>query len=395
MKTMKIYSALAGIAMAATLAGCEGEKDLIIIEGNLPVKTSVLYMVGDATPNGWSIDDPTPFAPTEDDALVFTWEGTLNPGEMKLCISTGSWDAAFIRPETAGEEIGKGGIASAPFRMYAGDPDDKWKVVDAGVYSLTFDLRNWTMSASYLQAPPAPEIEPISAEALYIVGDATPAGWNIDAPQQLEKTSTYVFVYEGALNSGDFKACTQTGSWYVQFIRPSSDGCPVGKSGVGSSDFIYTVNPDNKWHVEEAGVYRITFDLEHWTISSEYVGGIEAGEKEPIETSTLFMIGDATPGGWSMDDATEFSVSADNKYIFTWEGELVEGSMKACIERDGTFSCPFLRPEYGGCEIGASGVASPEFVYTTNPDDQWRITEAGRYRITFDLENYTISAEKL
>lgn len=36
------------------LASCDGEKDLKIIEGNLPIKTSTLFMVGDATPNGWT-----------------------------------------------------------------------------------------------------------------------------------------------------------------------------------------------------------------------------------------------------------------------------------------------------------------------------------------------------
>lgn len=30
--------------------GCDGEKDLKIIDGNLPIKTSTLFMVGDATP---------------------------------------------------------------------------------------------------------------------------------------------------------------------------------------------------------------------------------------------------------------------------------------------------------------------------------------------------------
>ena len=62
--------------------GCDGEKDLKIIDGNLPIKTSTLFMVGDATPNGWSIDDPTPFTQKADDPMLFTWEGTLNAGEM-------------------------------------------------------------------------------------------------------------------------------------------------------------------------------------------------------------------------------------------------------------------------------------------------------------------------
>lgn len=106
------------------LASCDGEKDLKIIEGNLPIKTSTLFMVGDATPNGWSIDAPTPFTASEADPMVFEWTGSLNKGEMKLCLTTGSFDAAFIRPMTAGEEISKTNITNKTFDMHAGDPDN-------------------------------------------------------------------------------------------------------------------------------------------------------------------------------------------------------------------------------------------------------------------------------
>ena len=90
MKLRNILSVLA--AGMLTLTACEDEKDLVIYEGDLPIKTSTLYMVGDATPNGWSIDSPTPLTATEEDPLVFTWEGSLNAGEMKLCLTKGSWD---------------------------------------------------------------------------------------------------------------------------------------------------------------------------------------------------------------------------------------------------------------------------------------------------------------
>ena len=53
MKLRNILSVLA--AGMLTLTACEDEKDLVIYEGDLPIKTSTLYMVGDATPNGWSI----------------------------------------------------------------------------------------------------------------------------------------------------------------------------------------------------------------------------------------------------------------------------------------------------------------------------------------------------
>ncbi len=385
--------ACAAIALAGmTITSCEGEKDLIIIEGNLPIKTSTLYLVGDATPTGWSIDSPTAMAASEADPLVFDWEGNLMCGELKLCLTTGSWDAAFIRPVTAGTEIGTADIDNAEFKMHAGDPDDKWNVTAEGVYHLTFNLREWTMSTRYVSAPPAPVKDPIVTDVLYIIGEAAPCGWNIDSPTALTKVSDYVFRYEGALNSGELKACMATGSWDVSFIRPASNGLTISKTGVESPDFVFTAAPDNKWVVTDAGMYTLEFNLSEWTISATYNGEIEV-DTDPIETSTLFMIGDATPGGWSMDDATEFSVDASNKYIFTWEGELVPGSFKLCLERDGTFSCPFIRPSSANVEVSKSGVAASDFVYTTNPDDQWKVVDAGRYLLTFDLEHRTVKAE--
>lgn len=96
-----------------------------------------------------------------------------------------------------------------------------------------------------------------------------------------------------------------------------------------------------------------------------------------------------------MDAPTQFTRSEENKYIFTWEGQLNEGDMKACLQPDGTFSCPFLRPAKSGVTINENGVSEASFVYTTDPDDKWRVTKAGKYRITFDLATWTIKAELL
>ena len=143
-----------------------------------------------------------------------------------------------------------------------------------------------------------------------------------------------------------------------------------------------------------AGKYRLTFDLENYTLKAEYLDGGSTPSKDPIDSETLYMIGDATPNGWSMDAPTAFTRDASNKYLFTWEGNLTVGSMKACLQPDGTFSCPFLRPSSADVEISASGVASSDFVYTTDPDYKWKVTEAGTYHITFDLEHYTIQVVK-
>ena len=372
------------------MVSCDGEKDLTIIDGNLPIKTSTLFMVGDATPNGWSIDAPTPFTASEANPMIFEWTGSLNKGEMKLCLTTGSFDAAFIRPMTAGEEISKTNITNKTFDMHAGDPDNKWKVTEEGKYKLSFDMRNWTFSTEYLGEKEKPAVEPIEAEALYMVGDATPNGWNIDAPTMLTKAG-YVYTYEGVLKAGELKCCLTKGSWDQSFVRPDADGVKINKDGVEDENFVFTTSPDNKWKVEETGNYRLTFDLEHWTIKAEYLGAIET-PKEPIVADNVWMIGTATPGGWSLDDAAQYTKDANNKYIFTWEGDLKLGSLKACTKKD--FNAAFIRPSSANVAITKQGVAAGDFVFTTSPDDQWEVKEAGKYRIILDLEHYTIKVEK-
>lgn len=371
---------MAGLLLMMS-AGCEGEKELVIIDGNLPIKTSNLYLVGDATPTGWSIDSPTPMTASEEDPLIFSWEGPLNVGELKLCLTTGSWDAPFIRPTIAGTEIGKSGIAETAFAMHAGNPDNKWNVTDAGIYNLRFDLRNWTMCADYIREQDAPVIEPIVTDALYIVGDFN--GWNIDAPTQLEKESDYVFVYEGPLTTGELKACLSTGSWDVSFIRPESNGCKINKNGVESDTFVYTAGPDNKWVIEESGIYRLTFDLQAWTITAEYTGEYKQAPK-------LYMIGEATDGGWSWDAATVVEATPDNYDLFIWEGELGRGTFKLSDVKD--FGAPFYRPSKANVEVSDKGVAARDMVHTTDPDDQWLVTVAGKYRLTFNISDMTIDA---
>jgi hypothetical protein len=151
MKPIYKFLSMTMLFFVMTLISCDGEKDLVVIEGNLPIKTGTLYMVGDATPSGWNIDAPTALSPSEDDPLVFSYEGPLNSGEFKCPLKTGNWGGVFVMPVTNGCKISKTGIEVNTFSlMPTGQPDNKWKVVDAGTYKITFDLRNWAVSATYL-----------------------------------------------------------------------------------------------------------------------------------------------------------------------------------------------------------------------------------------------------
>ena len=150
MKIKSLFFLFAVLLAGFSFTSCDSEKDLIIIEGPLPIKTSTLFMVGDATPADWDIGNPYALTPTEDDPLVFVYEGPLKPGEIKLCLTPGSWDAPFIRPMTDQSVIDSNNITDETFQMHAGDPDEKWRVTQEGNYKLIFNLRNWTLSTIYL-----------------------------------------------------------------------------------------------------------------------------------------------------------------------------------------------------------------------------------------------------
>lgn len=150
MKAIHILISWTILLLSFALTACEGEKDLIVIEGDLPIKTSTFYILGDATSVGWDIGNPIALKPTEEDPLVFVFEGYLSNGEIKCSLKTGSWEVPFVRPVTNGCEISKSGVQETKFTMYAGDPDNKWKVIAPGNYRLTFDLRNWTISSQFL-----------------------------------------------------------------------------------------------------------------------------------------------------------------------------------------------------------------------------------------------------
>lgn len=264
----KIFS-FAALFMTLFMAGCEGEKELIIIDETLPIKSSVLFFLGDATPAGWNNGDPSVFTQSEEDPYTFTYEGVLNRGEFKAMIAKGSWDVPFIRPTVAGLEVGRQGISDAPFIMHAGDPDEKWYVTEAGVYRITFNLKAWTYKIEWLSEPPK---DPINADNVYMVGDATPAGWNIDAPTPMTKESQYVFVYQGKMNTGEFKCYTQTGDWGAKAIRPEVANVEISKSGVANEKIVFTSGPDDKWKVVAAGQYKITLDLKEYKIKAEFLG---------------------------------------------------------------------------------------------------------------------------
>lgn len=393
MKRLTHICLLALLALAGlTLTGCEGEKDLVVIDKELPIKADTLYMVGDATPAGWSIDSPYGFTRDAQDKYIFTYDGNLNVGEMKCPLKPGDWGGTFFYAPANGTKIGRQGCESDQFAMRSGGNDDKWRVEEAGHYRLTFDLRAHTFKAEYLGAP-IKSVDPYKAAGLYLVGDATPAGWTPENGTPCTKKDDYTFVYEGPLSVGEMKLTVDPSQgWGGTWVHAPGEGTVIGKQGVASDDIdIYAGGADHKWRVEQAGIYRLTFDLRLWKLKAEYLGEVPEGS---YFTTHLYLFGSATLGQWSLADATDLTQDATDPYLWTYEGELLKGELKCSVSKTQGFEQTFVMPAQGGVTINRQGVGSDALVaHAGEPDNKWNVEEPGRYKISLDLRLMKVKVE--
>lgn len=210
--------------------------------------SSQLYMVGDATPNGWDIGNAMQMIQDESNPLLYKYDGVLVPGEFKFPVNRNTdWGQDMWERDTTVAD------SSKAYLHHGGDSDDnKWKINIAGWYTVRLNLADSTISYKRL-------------DKLYIIGNATPAGWNIgSAIELIPEPSGYEFTYTGALTEGEFKFPINRQSDWQQdmFMKNINDANKIYYHIGGQSD-------DNKWvlTVSDAGNYKVTVNLKEMAIS--------------------------------------------------------------------------------------------------------------------------------
>ena len=213
---------------------------------------------------------------------------------------------------------------------------------------------------------------------LYLVGDATPNGWNLNraTPMIMDMSNLTTFSWTGQLHKGEFKLLTTDSTWLPCYVRDTTD---EARMVYRPTEETY---PDIKWNIAKTGNYRITADVKALTITAEYLGG-EA-------YSHVYMIGDATPGGWSWDNITELQHPETD--IFTYEGNLSSGELKFPTELKSDWSGEMLYAPTPDCAPTENGTFEAR---TGGADNKWRITNPGEYRIRINFNDNTISFVKL
>ncbi|WP_297100411.1 SusF/SusE family outer membrane protein [Draconibacterium sp.] len=329
-----------------------------------------LYMVGSATPNGWDIGNATPLIPNSSQPWVFTYEGQMKTGTFKFAVNTdGCWCQDFYTKDANDD--------SKMVYNEGGSGDDlQWEIIEGGNYKLTVNLLDLSIEMKKLAGPEFGE--------LYIVGDASPSGWNIGNPEAFTQSAAdpFVFTYEAMLTPGEFKISTFAGDWCDgQWINPSQPD-----QDVTATDYIVTNRcdgPDNKWRVTEEtqGRYLITVNLYNNSIK--------------IERVMLYIIGDGGPNGWNIGTPEPMTI-VNGIYVF--EGEL------GADNPTGEFKISKFKGDWcNGDWINAANpnqsISNTDFITThgcDGPDNKWKLQDgdAGTYRISIDLEADVLTIEK-
>lgn len=231
-----------------------------------------LYIVGDAAPEGWSLDDATALLSTPQNSSVYTGTVYLKANlDFKFLTEPDYGHLEYgAKPDAT---IGTDGVVA----LASGDNDSgygKLQVAEAANYFITVDTENLTakiVKSDY-------QATPVKFSSLFIVGSAAPHGWDVmtGTPLYQNSETPYIYIADIDLKAGSFKiattlkgACSFANQYW--YFRDNSD---AGKIALGQEG-------DSQWDIAKDALYTVTVNTVANTISivektSDGIGNIAA-----------------------------------------------------------------------------------------------------------------------
>jgi hypothetical protein len=325
--------------------------------------TTELYIFGSATEVSWDIANAIELEPDNTDPTIFTFTGNLSKGTFKFPVNRNAdfGQDMYMRDTTESD-------SSKMYLHHGGDADDnQWEITNGGKYTITVSLLDLTIVLE--------KYEGFTLDALYIIGDATEAGWDIANAIELTKNPDNInqFIFDGLLVPGNFKFPLNRDTDWGQdmFMRDitSVDSSKIYLHNGGDAD-------DNQWTITQKGWYRIIVDVSELTIG--------------IENLELYIVGDATSIGWTITSALQLEQDSENPYIFTFNGDLTSGEFKFPVNRNSDWGQDmYMRnPDDATKMYRHTGGASDDNKWTINAED------AGSYILTLNVKDLTINIAK-
>lgn len=366
--------------ITATVAGVD---DVQTAEASFSVTayepvSATLYLTGTATDGGTDLSLATEM--TRTDNGEFTYTGDLKAGTYKFITTLGAELPSYNRGEDG----------SLVLRTTADEPDNLFEITEGHAYTVTANLLTGETTCVKSDG-----VRP-AYDHLYFVGDEN--GWGFDEMAQ-DPLDPFLFRYGREFTVGrEFKFGTMSGSWENMY-KATQPNAPYTDT---SMEFVPGFDPDNKWflNADETGrAYKICVDIRS--------GKERMMMREFTPYETVWLVGDAAPGGWSLDDAVAMTRDSSNPYVMTWSGTLNAGELKFTCDRQSDWMGAWFMPAVNGAEPTGTeekmlfiDKSDDDFkaqyidVNVNDIDQKWRIAEAGTYTITLNQLTETITIAK-
>lgn len=137
-----------------------------------------------------------------------------------------------------------------------------------------------------------------------------------------------------------------------------------------------------------SGRYLLTVNPRKLTLTAEKLSSLPDKPEVQWEEGMVYMVGDATPAGWDINAPTPMVKNGD---IFTYEGALAVGEMKFPVEF--RWDGPTYMAEEAGLEISAGNTYNVVLSPNGDPDNKFKLTAAGDYKLTLDINGLKLKVE--
>ncbi len=214
-----------------------------------------LLIVGDGVWGGWAIDNSIVMMKDETNPDLFTATVQLKANSDFKFLTATDWGNLEYRAGDATVTLSEG-VAAALVSSEENPNDNKFQVAETANYDISADLAAKTLTvkkAAYQETE-------IKHTALWLIGSATPGGWNLGDGVKISPRADNPMVLEGSaqLNEGEMKIAVNTYTGYGQtfYQRDVTDDTKMVFGG-----------EDNKWNITKAAKYIIVADTKNLTIS--------------------------------------------------------------------------------------------------------------------------------
>lgn len=307
----------------------------------------------------------------------YEWGGHLKQGDFKFIKSRTSLTPSYTRGADNNTLV---------YNETDDGTETLFHIDTDGYYFITVDVEKLTIASEY---PDGNDYQNI-----WIIGNATPAGWNVPSTIELKKKNQVEFVYEGPLYEGELKFMLQNDKGYeCDYLMAETNGASIFSTKMIRKNYPETNDAnDTKWKVNlsETGNYRITLDTYMMEITFEK---IEIPDNLPIKA--VWMTGSATATQWNTPFEIAFN-SDEKEGTFVWEGHLNTGEIKFPLSNTNGFECDYLMPEVNGTLVTeAHKMVRKNYPDSGKNDYKWIVDKAGKYKISLNVIDWTVKFEKL